>query len=466
MDKQNQNEWSSWFTFLLAASGSAVGLGNLWKFPYIAGANGGGAFVIVYLICIALLGIPIFIGELYIGRASKSDAISSFTKLDPKNGKLWSITGWIGVLTAFLILSFYSVVGGWVLDFFAKAATNAFSQKSSSEISGMLGALFGDYKTQILWHAVFMILTVAIVIGGVKRGIEKSTKILMPALCILLVILFISTTQMEGFSKAVHFLFAADFSKLSGEAILEALGHSFFTLSLGMGTMITYGSYLKPKENLIKIGIWVSLADTAIALIAGLVIFSIVFSFGLDASGGPGLMFSTLPTLFAQMPGGYLTGFAFFALVTFAAVSSSISMLEVVVSYFVKSMKLPRLPVTIATGFVAFLIGILSVLSFNVLKDYTVFGFGFFDLFDKLTGNILLPLGGLLIASFYGWVISERSIPETTSNKFIQNYLKITCRYLAPILIIIVLLVKMNVINLKEELKHAPTESSLENNQE
>ncbi len=402
-----RSHWSGRLAFILAASGSAIGLGNIWKFPYIAGENGGGAFVLVYLITILIVGLPIFIAEVSIGQNAQTNAVTAFDKLHGKKSP-FRIIGFLGIISAFLILSFYSVVGGWILSFEYKALTGGFEGLSPDAIGGILGKLLGDWQAVVFWHTIFMVITAAIVIGGIKEGIERWAKVLMPAFFILLLALLGFTVSLEGFDQAFSFLFAADFSKLTGKAILEAVGHSFFTLSLGMGAMITYGSFLKKGESISKMAIAVTVLDTLVALIAGLVMFSIIFTYDQEPSSGPSLMFSTMPTLFSQMGiGSYLIA-AFFALVTFAALTSAISLLEVVVSYFTEEFGISQKKGTLVFASLIWALGILCGLSFNVLSDV----FNFFDLFDKATTHILMPLGGLLTALFFGWVVSRKTIEE------------------------------------------------------
>lgn len=435
--------WSGRLAFVLAAAGSAIGLGNLWKFPYITGMNGGGAFVLVYLICIALVGLPILIGELYIGQKGQSNAVASFEKMH-KKGTFWALPGYMGLLAAILILSYYSVVGGWILDFGLRAVSADFEGKSAKVIADMLGGLFSDPGRMAISHTIFMALTTAIVVGGVKNGLERWTKILMPTLFVLLVIMFIKAIGMGGFGKAMEFLFKPDFAKLTAESILEAVGHSFFTLSLGMGAMITYGSYLNENENLIKTGALVAFLDTFIALMAGVVIFSIVFSFDLEPGSGPGLMFATLPGLFAQLPGGYYLAVAFFALVSFAALSSSVSILEVTVSYFSEKMNQSRKKVSIISGLVIYVMGFLPLLSFNKAADVKIFGVGFFDLFDIISSNYLLPIGGLLISLFMGWILSKDACDKITGgNKIASAGLLWSLRVVAPGAVFVVLYSKI-----------------------
>lgn len=428
--------WSNRLAFILVAAGSAIGLGNLWKFPYVTGVNGGGAFVLVYLICIALVGLPLLLAELSIGQTSQSNAITAF-EVTHRKGSPWRMIGWLGVLSAFLILSFYSVVGGWVLDFTFRSLSNQFAGKTDSQISEFLSQLFSNPARQIFWHFLFMSATVGIVVGGIQGGIEKWNRILMPALLGLLGLLLINSFFLPGFGEALKFLFRPDFSKLHAAGVLEAVGHSFFTLSLGMGCMITYGSYLNKKEDLKRIALSVAFLDTLIAMVAGIIIFSIVFSFQLQPGGGPTLMFKTLPVLFTKMTGGYFISIAFFLLVAFAAFTSAVSLMEVVVTYWVENHKLDRNHTSVYVGLFTFFLGILSALSTNVLSQFHVAGgMTFFDLFDKLTSNIFLPLGGLLISLFFGWILGEKAVQSATGKDLppvMQTLLLWTLRVFAPV---------------------------------
>jgi NSS family neurotransmitter:Na+ symporter len=324
--------FASKFGIIAAAAGSAIGLGNIWKFPYITGIYGGAAFIIVYLICIAIIGAPVMLSEFTIGRRAQKNAIGSFKKLAP--GKPWFIAGWMGFLAAFAILSFYGVVAGWALDYIVKAVTNSFAGSDPEAIAGIFTGLISQTWTPIFWQVVFMALTAGVVLGGIKDGIEKYTKILMPMLLVIIVILDIRAVTLPGAGEGVAFLFKPNWSLITSEAILSALGHAFFSLSLGMGTMITYGSYIGKKENLGEVALQVTLADTAIALLAGLAMFPAVFAYGIEPSAGPGLVFITLPNVFQQMPGGYIFQILFFVLLSVAALTSSVSILEVVVAYF------------------------------------------------------------------------------------------------------------------------------------
>ncbi len=437
----NRSQWSNKVVFILAAAGSAIGLGNIWKFPYVAGSNGGGAFVLVYLLSIALVGIPIIIAELYIGQQSQANAVKSFEILH-KNKTFWKLPGYLGLISAFLILSFYSVVGGWILDFEFRALLNEFSSTPPNQVQEMLGSLFSNPMRQLFWHFVFMALCTGIVICGVKGGLERWNKILMPALLLILAILLVYSLFLPGFIPAIEFLFYPNFSQLTPTNILEAVGQAFFSLSLGMGAMITYGSYLNKKESLPKMAGWIAFMDTSIALIAGVIIFSVVFSHDIAPGGGPGLIFQTLPVLFAKIPGGYFFAIAFFLLITFAAVTSAVSIFEVVVAYGDESTSFNRKKSTLFVGLCTFSIGILSVLSTNELADFKIFDLTFFDLFDKLTSSYFLPLGGMMISLFMGWVLGPQHIEKVLGDlpKAFKFYLLWTLRLIAPIAVFSVFL--------------------------
>ncbi len=445
----NRGHWGSRLGFILAASGSAIGLGNIWKFPYITGVHGGGAFVLIYLICILLIGIPVMLAEFVIGRSTSQNPIGAFRKLEGDK-TFWVLPGFMGVIAAFVILSYYSVVSGWVLDYTAKSLIGEFHQgRDTGEIKAMLGTLLGNGWLQVGLHFIFISFTTLIVMFGIKGGIEKASKILMPLLFIILLLLFLYSFTQPGNAEAWEFLFYPSFERLTPQGVLEGLGHAFFTLSLGMGAMITYGSYLKKDQKLIKSAFIIAALDTIIALMAGIVIFSIVFSFNLEPGAGPSLIFSTLPTLFAQMPGGSFISVAFFLLLLFAALTSAISICEVVVAYFVDTFSWQRKKVAFGVGVIAFFAGLLSAFSYNSLSEFKLpvaFIFGdnlvFFDTFDKLASNILLPLGGLLIAIFVGWKM-KRDIIKAEFTKDEKKFIPILIfivRYLAPVLIGIVFL--------------------------
>lgn len=434
--------WGSKIGFLLAAVGSAVGLGNIWKFPYITGVYGGGAFVLVYLGCILIVGVPIMVAELIIGAKSKKNPVGAFRTLRSKKTP-WQITGWLGVAAGFLILSFYSVVAGRSMAYIFKAIKGFTG--SANDIQSQYTVFLQDPALSILWHTIFMALTMGIVIRGIQMGIERWSKILMPALVLILLGLsFYGIFFTSGGMKALSFLFKPDFSHLSAEGVLSALGHAFFTLSLGMGAMITYGSYLGKKINYSKTATTICLLDTIIALFAGIAIFSLVFQFNMEPAAGPGLIFTTLPVLFVQT--GQIISVSFFLLLTFAALTSAISLLEVVVSYFIDERGWSRTRSTLILGGAIYLVGILAAVD-KLQVPFRGKPQSFFDIFDFITTNYMLPVGGLLICLFVGWVMKEKLPPgESKAGAFFSRAVMFILRYLTPIAVIIIILHGLEII--------------------
>lgn len=407
-ETQARPHWGSRFAFVIAAAGSAIGLGNVWKFPYITGVYGGGAFVLIYLFTIAMIGLPLMAAEILIGKSTQLSPVPAVKKLRGEKTP-WLILGAMSILSAFVILSFYSVVSGWTLHYLLLSIKGAFSGKEPEAIYEMFSNLYVDGSTNLAWHFVVMLLCSFIIFRGLKSGIERATKILMPALLTLLFILLVNGMLSEGAGEGIRFMFYPDFSKLTPSAILEAVGHGFFTLSLGMGCMITYGSYLEQKSDLAMPSVSVVLFDTGIALLAGLAIFPIVFTYGFEPGAGPGLVFKTLPVVFSKMPGGYFMSIFFFGLLFLAALTSAISLLEVATAYFVDSRIFSRRKASILSGAAVFVFGIVSALSGGPLSHIKIplVEKNFFDTFDYLATNWLLPLGGILIAIFVGWVLPE-----------------------------------------------------------
>ena len=438
----SRGNWGSRIGFILAAVGSAVGLGNIWKFPYITGVYGGGAFVLVYLGCILLVGVPIMVAELIIGSKSRKNPVGAFRVLRSKKSP-WQLTGWLGVAAGFIILSFYSVVAGRSMAYIFKAIKGFTG--SANEIQSQYTVFLADSLLSIFWHTIFMGLTIAIVIRGIQMGIERWSKILMPALVLILLGLsFYGIFFTSGGIKALSFLFKPNFSQLSAEGVLSAMGHAFFTLSLGMGAMITYGSYLGKKINYAKTAATICLLDTVIALFAGIAIFSLVFQYNVEPSVGPGLIFSTLPVLFAQT--GPIISVSFFLLLTFAALTSAISLLEVVVSYFIDERGWSRARSTLLLGGAIYLLGILAAID-NLKVPFRGKPQPFFDIFDFITTNYMLPVGGLLICVFVGWVMKEKLPPggSKAAAVFYQTVMFIL-RYLTPIAVVIIILHGLEII--------------------
>ena len=430
--------WKSRWTFILAATGSAVGLGNIWKFPYITGEYGGGAFVLVYLGCILLIGVPVMIAEIMVGRAGRSDPVHSMSSLGKTAGRSgkWGAVGAIGILAGLMIMMFYSVVAGWALDYVAQSLSGSYLQKPTAEIEQNFSSLLSNPSEQFLWHTIFSLITASIVAGGVTNGIGKSVDILMPILFGFLLLLLGYSWINGDFSAGLHFMFDTDFSKLSSDAILVAMGHAFFTLSLGMGAIMAYGAYFPGKASIGKTVLTIAALDTVIALVAGMAMFPLVFANDLTPGQGPGLMFVTLPIAFSNMAGGQFFGTIFFALVSIAALSSSISLIEPGVAWLEKyGIKRP-LSTFGFTG-VAWLGGIACIYYGEV-----------FDALDYLTANIMLPLGGLMIAVFVGRAMPRKMVAQEVGmgDSILFKSWWFVLRYLAPIGIILVFLNSLKLI--------------------
>lgn len=428
-------QWSSRFAFILAATGSAVGLGNIWKFPYITGENGGGAFVMVYLVCVVLIGIPIMIAEIMLGRRGQKNPINTMqllanqSKADPR----WQYLGWMGIIAGFLILAYYSVIAGWSMAYVTKGFFGNFSGADATTIKSLFDNLMSSPIQQIFWHSAFMIITMQVVMRGVQGGLEKSVRFLMPALFIILFLLIAYAMSSNGYQQGIHFLFNPDFSKINSNAVLTAMGHAFFTLSLGMGAIMVYGSYLPKNVSIAKTTLIIAGADTMVALLAGIAIFPLVFANNLEASAGPGLIFQTLPLAFGHMTGGWLFGFMFFILLFFAALTSSISLIEPTVAWLIENKNIDRKQACIWSGSACWVLGVGVVLSFNAWSGFKLFGQNLFELLDYLTANLMLPLGGLGLAVFAGWVLSqndsqqELALPEQGFQAW-----QLLIKYLAP----------------------------------
>ncbi len=449
--KGGRAEFSSKFGVIAAAAGSAVGLGNIWKFPYITGVYGGAAFLFVYLGFIAAIGLPVMLSELIIGRKSRRNAFGAFKKLAPNS--LWRYVGIMGVGAAFMILAFYGVVAGWSVEYMVVSVLNGFKSQTPDQLGTMFSEFIAAPFRPVVYQLVFMFLTGLIVMIGIKDGIEKNVKIMMPLLVVIILVLDVRAITLPGAGEGLKFLFHPDFSKLTGEGILSALGHAFFSLSLGMGTLITYGSYIDNKNNLINTAINVTVADTVIAVLAGIAIFPAVFAFGIEASSGPGLVFITLPNVFQQMPGGYIFSILFFLLLTVAALTSSISILEVVVAYFHEELKMKRKVATVFATVIISLLGVICSLSMGIFDHYTFFNLNFFDLLDWISANLLLPLGGLFISLFVGWVLGRKKVRSEIEkggsiSEIMLSIFLFLVRFIAPIAIAIVFLKGIGLLNI------------------
>lgn len=438
--------WSSRLMFVLAATGSAVGLGNIWRFPYITSENGGGAFVLVYLGCIVIVGLPILFSEIVIGRRGRMSPINSLKELadDAGASRAWMGLGWLGVIAGFLVLSFYSVVAGWTLSYgFDYFQQLAFGAPAIDNPGRTFEALLADPGRLIFWHGLFMVLTVGVVALGVEEGLERAVSVLMPTLFVLLLVLLGYGMSTGHFQEAMGFLFKPDWSQVSGAMVVRAMGQAFFTLSLGMCAIMAYGAYLPSNVNIPKVGIAVAFADTMVALVAGMAIFPIVISFGLDpAGGGAGFIFTSLPLAFNEMPFGTAYGMAFFGLLAVAAWTSSISLLEPPTAYFVEATNYSRKQIAVSVAAATWAFGLVSVFGFNIWSEVTIGGKGIMDAIDYVASNILLPIGGLLTAVFAGWVLSNRITREELDEKMpdwaYSAWLWLT-RVVTPIMILIVL---------------------------
>jgi neurotransmitter:Na+ symporter, NSS family len=412
---QHRGAWKNRWTFMLATAGSAIGLGNIWKLPYMIGVNGGSAFVLVFIACIFLVGIPLMMTEIMLGRRGQQNPFNAMQTLANEShaNPLWKLLGGMGMLTGVLILSFYSVVGGWVLTYITQAAQSVFYQISAEQSQLNFEELLANPLLLLFWHTVFMALVMGVVAKGVNAGLERANTILIPALFIILLVLLGYSMSVGDMKAAAHFMFTPDFSKITQVAVLSALGHAFFSLSLGMGSVMVYGSYLKRDVSIAHTTIYIALLDTLLGLLVGLAIYSLVFANHLAPNDGPGLIFKTLPIAFGAMPAGNLIATLFFMLVAFAAWTSAISLVEPTIAWVVENTSIKRHVASLWLGGFVWAIGVCVVLSFNVWQDVKlIFNLGIFDTLDKLTSTILLPLGGLLMAVFTGYFMHQSHVQE------------------------------------------------------
>ncbi len=412
---EKRGSFSSRFGAIAAVGGSAVGIGSIWRFPHVAGENGGAAFIILYIVMSLLISIPLMMTEFSLGRASQANSKRAFQVLSP--GSKWGYVGYIGILCAFVILSFYCVISGWALEYLRLSLFNEFAQQSPADVKAGLNAFVASGWKPILWMGVFMVATAGIVLAGIEKGIERYSKVLMPLFAVMLTALAVRSLFLEGASEGISFLLSPDWSKVNGKVVLEALGQSFFSMSLGMGCMITYGSYIKSHENMFQVSGAVTIAGVVIAILAGLAIFPAVFTFGISPTSGPDLVFLTLPNIFAQMTGGYFVGIIFFFLLFVAAITSSISLFEVIIAYLSEEMKLSRTKATCITLFVLLILGSLCALSQMPNSPLTIGGNNLFDSADSLALDILMPLGGLLIVIFAGWFLKPSLLRNQITNE-------------------------------------------------
>lgn len=449
-----REHWSTQIGFILAAAGSAIGLGTLWKVPYVIGQNGGGLFVLLYTICILFIGIPIFIAELILGRKAQRAAVGTFANLS-NNSTVWKSPGWLGVISSFVLMSFYSVVAGWGLNYVLMSLTQFYKGKSAAEISDIFTTLASSGDITVFWHLIFTALTVAVVLQGVREGIEYWSKIMTSGLFILLVGLCLYSMNLSGFSEGVHFIFYPNFSDFKASGALEALGLSFFTLSVGQGVMVTYGSYMRRSEDVPRTGAIIGGMIVLVSVLAGLMIFPIIFTFGFNPSAGEGLVFQTLPLLFGKLPGSIVISTTFFTLFTFAALTSSIALVEVVAANCIDLWGWSRKKAVLLTGLAVFLFGVPSALS----KSQTLFanwvniyGKTFFETMDHLLSVWLLSIGGLMIALFTGWKMEKEVLRDEfyagTNWKWLFAPWLFFTKWIAPIAILFIILHSTEIVDI------------------
>ena len=438
-----RDEFSGFFGVLVATVGSAVGLGNLWRFPYLVGQNGGAAFILIYLAFVLIICMPIIVSEFIIGRRTQANTVKAFQILAP--GTPWSLVGVMGVIAALAILAFYTVVGGWTFDYLVRSVMYIFSKPDVTSLEQQFTQMVTSPVRPIVWTVLFMGVNAFIVMCGIKKGIEKYSRIMMPVLFLMVLILVARSLTLEGASAGLQFLFKPDFSKINTKVVLAALGQAFFSLSLGMGCLITYGSYIPKNENLNKLAFTTGIADMLFAVLAGLAIMPAVFAFGVSPEEGPGLVFIVLPRIFAQIPLGNVFAVLFFAILLIAAITSVISLMEVVTAYVTERFKMKRkVAVALISVFVT-VCASFSSLSQGVLAHVKIFGKSIFDFFDHLSANILLPLGGFFIVIFMGWYLKKEVVYDEYTNKgtlkgtlFSMSYFIL--RYVAPVAIAAVFL--------------------------
>lgn len=440
----SRGKWGSRFGFILAASGSAVGLGNIWRFPYIAGKNGGALFVLIYIACVIVLGLPVLLAELALGRATFKNLVGAFQVVRP--GTKWRYTGYLGVVTAVMILSFYSVIAGWTMGYCFKTLCGQFAAAGKGEVAVLFGEFIAAPWLQIALLALFIFLTCWIVSRGVAAGLERFAKVLMPALFLILVLLMAYSFMLPGAKKGLIFYLKPDFSAVNGRVFLEAMGQAFFSLSLGIGTMLTYASYLRKKDNLVSSAVWVAVLDTVVAILAGFIIFPALFSMNMAPDQGPGLVFAILPAIFAKIPGGMAFGTCFFLLLALAALTSTISLLEVPTAFLIDEKGWSRRRAAWMVGGMSLVFGIPSALSGGGLKFFRclpLVHLDFLSLWDKVWGNISLSVGALLISIFVGHVWkTAAALNEITAEgaKFrLARLWALAIRYVCPFLILAVL---------------------------
>ncbi|MBR4491139.1 MAG: sodium-dependent transporter [Bacteroidales bacterium] len=429
---------------IVAAAGSAIGLGNIWRFPYTVGQNGGGAFLLLYILFVFFLGLPIMMSEFVIGRRSQRNTVGAFRQLGPQY-KRWTFVGVLGIVAAFLIYSFYSTVAGWTLNYVFLSGSGQLSGRTPEEVSQVFASFTSGTAAPLVCQLAFILLTAAVVLLGVQKGIEKCTKILMPLLLVLMLLLCVRSLTLRGSSAGLAFLFEPDFSKLTWSSVLSALGQALFSLSIGMGALVTYGSYIRKEDNLFKTGVCVAGADTLIALLSGIAIFPAVFAFGMSPASGPSLVYEVLPNVFGSMPMGALFAVLFFLLLSIAALTSTISLLEIVVLWAVEELHMKRVTATFLVSLLVFALGTVCTLSFGPFADMQIMGKTFFECLDHLTATYMMPIGALCIILFLGWRYPKAEVFDELTNqgRLKAGYFRVyyfVLRFLAPIALFIILI--------------------------
>ena len=434
---------------IAATVGSAVGLGNIWRFPYQAGENGGGAYILVYLLCVVLLGIPVIMSEFIIGRSTHKNMKGALRQLSPRS-RVYRLS-YFCIAGALLICSFYSVVCGWVIEYLYQAITGTLDGYTPQQYGDMFNAFVGSPMRCVAWTLLFLVLNFAVMLRGVEKGVERVSRIMMPLLFLILVVFCINSLLLPGSEKGLRFLFSVDFNALSWKGVVDAMGQAFMSLTLGIAGLVTYSSYFKDDAPLMRDATTIATLDTMVAILAGVVIFPAVFSFGMEPTAGPKLIFEVLPSIFYQMPGGYLWAVLFFLLVFFASLTSTISMSEIPITFFVEEFKMSRHRATLWCAAIMVVFAVLSALSFNVLSGFKIFGMTIFDLLNYLGSNVFMLLGGLFTAVYVGWFLSKKVVREQFTNHgskpdHWQPFVIFSLRYIAPVAVIVIFLYYVGVI--------------------
>lgn len=431
--------------------GSAVGLGNIWRFPYEAGMHGGSAFLMIYVICVFVIGIPVMCSEFIIGRATHKNVCGAFKILKPGSRIHW--LSYVGLIASLMILSFYSVVAGWTLEYLIQSLSGAFEGHNSEYFTKQFSSFSTESWRPLLWTLIFLAVNYMVLKRGVQKGIERLSNIMMPILFIILLVFCVNSLLLPEAVKGIEFLLKPDFSEITPSVVLGAMGQAFFSLSLGLSCLLTYASYFSDKTPLVRSATIVAILDTFVAIMSGIIIFPAVFSFGAEPAAGPKLVFEVLPNVFQQMTGSYIWSVLFFLLLFIASITSTISMSEISIAFFVEEYKMKRKKATLLNTVIAVVFGSLCALSFGILSDFTVFGMNIFDLFNYVSSNILLPLGGLGFAIFTGWFLDKKIIRQQLSNNGtikvrVMNILLFCIRFIAPVAIAVIFLYGLGLFSL------------------